>query len=177
MTLTELFLFFFKISSVTFGGGIVILGMVELEKDKLRGMNQEEIHDMVSLSASVPGPLAISIAWLVGRYYKGLMGSLVAITGAILPPFLIVLFVSPFVVKYSDVPAVRGFFNGVLAGTGAVIALVIFNNVKTALTQKLWNIAPFLFVITSMGVFKLHPLFAIAAGMAIQALHERLTAK
>ena len=32
MSLWELFVFFFRISAVTFGGGIVILGMVQLEQ-------------------------------------------------------------------------------------------------------------------------------------------------
>ena len=34
MSLWELFVFFFRISAVTFGGGIVILGMVQLEQEK-----------------------------------------------------------------------------------------------------------------------------------------------
>ena len=36
MSLLELFFFFFKISAMTFGGGIVILGIVQLEQEKRR---------------------------------------------------------------------------------------------------------------------------------------------
>lgn len=133
MSLLELFIFFFRISAVTFGGGIVILGMVQLEEEKRGDIDPEVFADMVSLAASMPGPIAVSISWLLGRYYKGLAGSLAAVFGAILPPFLIILILSPFIIKYSGVPSVMGFFRGVLAGTSAIIILVIVDNVKSAL--------------------------------------------
>lgn len=174
MSLTRLFFFFFRISAVTFGGGIVILGMVQLEEEKRGDIAPEVFADMVSLAASMPGPIAVSIAWLMGRHYKGLAGSLAAVAGAILPPFLIILFLAPFIIKYSDLPAVRGFFRGVLAGTSAIIVLVIFDNVKSALLGRWWNIVPFLLVISLIGVLHVHPLFAMAGVMALQFAHKRL---
>ncbi|MEG1603251.1 MAG: chromate transporter [Cloacibacillus sp.] len=173
MSLTQLFFFFFRISAVTFGGGIVILGMVQLEEEKRGDIDPEVFADMVSLAASMPGPIAVSIAWLMGRHYKGLSGSLAAVAGAVLPPFLIILFLSPFIIKYSDLPAVRGFFHGVLAGTSAIIVLVIFDNVKSALLGKWWNLVPFLLVISLIGVLHIHPLFAMAGVIALQFAHER----
>ena len=70
MSLWELFVFFFRISAVTFGGGIVILGMVQLEQEKRGDIDPEVFADMVSLAASMPGPIAVSISWLMGRHYK-----------------------------------------------------------------------------------------------------------
>uniref|UniRef100_UPI003AB1431A chromate transporter n=1 Tax=Cloacibacillus evryensis TaxID=508460 RepID=UPI003AB1431A len=169
--------FFFKISAVTFGGGIVILGMVQLEDEKRRDIAPEVFADMVSLAASMPGPIAVSIAWLMGRHYRGLAGSLTAVAGAILPPFLIILMLSPFIIKYSDVPAVMGFFRGVLAGTSAIIVLVIIDNVKNALLGKWWNLVPYLMVISLIGVFDLHPLLIMVVVIAMQFVHERVTAR
>ena len=176
MSLLELFVFFFRISAVTFGGGIVILGMVQLEEEKRRDIDPEVFADMVSLAASMPGPIAVSISWLMGRHYRGLIGSFVAVAGAILPPFLIILFLSPFIIKYSDVPAVKGFFRGVLAGTSAII-LVIIDNVKNALLGKWWNLVPYLLVISLIGVLNLHPLLVMAAVIAMQFIHEKVTLK
>lgn len=173
MTLTELFLFFFRISAVTFGGGIVILGMVQLEQEKRGDIDPEEFADMVSLAASMPGPIAVSISWLLGRHYKGLAGSVTAVLGAILPPFMIVLLLSPIILKYSGVPAVQGFFRGVLAGTGAIISTVVFDNVKTTLSAGWWNLVPFALVVAMIGVFKIHPLIAMSLVIAVQILRER----
>lgn len=174
MTLWQLFIFFFRISAVTFGGGIVILGMVQLEQERRKDIDAEEFADMVSLAASMPGPIAVSIAWLMGRHYKGLKGSMTAVAGAVLPPFLIVLILSPFVLKYSDIPQVRGFFRGVLAGTGAIITTVIFDNVKATLKSSAWNIIPIAAVVSLIGIFKIHPFTAMALVIALQFAREKL---
>lgn len=174
MTLFELFVFFFRISAVTFGGGIVILGIIQLEQDKRQDIDKEEFADMLSLAASMPGPIAVSISWLLGRHYKGFSGSIVAVLGAILPPFIVVLVLSPFILKYSGLPLVQGFFRGVLAGTGAIITIVIFENVKTTLSSGLWNIVPFAAVIGMIGVFHIEPLVSMVAVFALQLARERI---
>ncbi len=177
MSLFELFMFFFKISAITFGGGIVILGMVQLEEEKRKDIDPGEFADMVSLAASMPGPIAVSISWLMGRYYRGFIGSLVAVLGAILPPFIIVLLLSPFILRYSNVPAVQGFFRGVLAGTSAIITIVIFDNVKTTLSTGWWNVVPFAMVIAMIGVFKIHPLISMSAVIALQIFREKIISR
>ena len=113
----------------------------------------------------------------MGRHYKGLAGSLAAAAGAVLPPFLIILFLSPLIIKYSDVPAVMGFFRGVLAGTSAIILLVIIDNVKGALWGKWWNLVPYLLVISTIGVFHVHPFAAMAGVLALQYARERAAAR
>lgn len=174
ITLWQLFMLFFRVSAVTFGGGIVILGMVKLEVEKRRDISQEELDDMVSLAGSVPGPIAVSISWLFGRRQRGLPGALAAVTGAILPPFLIVLFLSPFILKYSGVPAVQGFFKGVLCGTSALIFITIFGHVRGTLAASLWNAVPYAAVIVMIGVLQIHPFAAMVAAMAMQVVRERV---
>ena len=177
MSLAELFFFFFRISAVTFGGGIVILGMVQLEEEKRKDIDPDEFDDMVSLAASMPGPIAVSISWLFGRHYKGLAGSIAAVAGAVAPPFFILLALSPVILRYSDVSAVQGFFRGVLAGASAIIATVVFDNVKKTLTSRWWNVVPFALVIAMIGVFKIHPLAAMICAIALQFARERAAAK
>ena len=173
MSLLELFFFFFRISAVTFGGGIVILGMVQLEAEKRGDIGREELVDMISLAASMPGPLAVSISWLVGVRYRGFWGGVAAVLGAILPPFIIILLLSPLILKYSSLPAVRGFFRGVLAGTGAIIASVVFDNTKKTLSAGWFGFVPFIAVMAMIGVFHIHPFFAILASIALQLAAEK----
>lgn len=174
MTTLQLFLFFFRISAVTFGGGIVILGMVQLEIDKRDDISQCEYSDMVSLAASVPGPLAVSIAWLLGKHFGGIKGSISAVVGAVLPPFIIILLLSPIILKYSDVPSVQGFFKGILAGTGAIITMVVFENVRATLSCGWWNLLPFLIVVALIGVFGLHPLLSMFVAFTVHVMRERM---
>lgn len=177
ITLWQLFILFFKVSAVTFGGGIVILAMIKLEVEKRKNMSQEELEDMISLVGSVPGPMAVSMSWLFGYSQQGLPGALAALAGAILPPFLIVLFLSPIVLEYSGVPAVQGFFKGVLCGVSALIVITIFGHVKGTLTAGLWNLLPFAAVIIFIGVFRIHPFAAMLMAMALQIVRERVLLK
>jgi chromate transporter len=174
MTIIHLFFFFFRISAVTFGGGIVILGMVKLGIADRQDISEGEFSDMVSLAASVPGPLAVSIAWLLGRYYRGLKGSMAAVAGAVLPPFVIILILSPIILKYSGTPEVQGFFKGVLAGTGAIITMVVFDNVRSTLSCGWWNIVPFVVVIALIGIFGINPLLSMLAAFLVQLTREKL---
>ncbi|HPX03847.1 MAG TPA: chromate transporter [Synergistaceae bacterium] len=175
MNAFQLFFFFFRISAVTFGGGIVILGMVKLGLADRDDITEAEFSDMLSLAASVPGPLAVSIAWLLGRHYRGLKGSLAAVAGAVLPPFLIVLALSPVILAYSDEPRIQGFFKGVLAGTGAIITTVVFDNVRSTLMSGWWNVVPFAVVVVLIGLFGVHPLISMLAAFSLQMIRERLT--
>lgn len=177
MTILQLFFFFFRISAVTFGGGLVILGMVKLGIDDRNDISDSEFSDMLSLAASVPGPLAVSIAWLLGRHYRGLKGGMAAVAGAVLPPFLIILVLSPIIIKYSGTPEVQGFFKGVLAGTGAIITMVVFDNVRSTLSCGWWNIVPFGIVIALIGVFGINPLLSMLAAFLFQLMRERLAVR
>ena len=70
-----------------------------------------------------------------------------------------------------------GFFRGVLAGTSAIILLVIIDNVKGALWGKWWNFVPYLLVISTIGVFHVHPFAAMAGVLALQYARERAAAR
>ena len=177
MTLFELFFFFFRISIITFGGGLVILSMVQMEEEKRKNINPEEFADMVSLAAFMPGSITASISWLIGKHYRGILGGFVSVLGAILPPFLIVLLLSPFVLKYSECSYVQGFFRGVLTGTGAIIVVVVFNNVKNTLSSQWWNVVPYLLTIALIWKFSMHPLFAMAIVLSVQFAKDRMISK
>ena len=174
MNLLQLFFFFFRISAVTFGGGIAILGMVKLGLAERKDITELEFSDMLSLAASVPGPLAVSMAWLLGKHYRGIKWSIAAVAGAVIPPFLIVLFLSPIILRYSGTPQVQGFFKGVLAGTGAIITMAVFENVRSTLSSGWWNIVPAALVILMIGFLGIHPLLSMLAAFSVQMIRQRL---
>lgn len=174
MSIWELFLFFFKISAVTFGGGLVILGIIEIEQEKRQDIAPEKFTDMISLAGSMPGPIAVSIAFLLGDYYQGRKGAIVSVLGVILPPFCIILVLSPFIIKYAHMPAVQGFFKGVLAATAALITMTVTKNVTNTLKTNLWNLIPFILVIAMIGLFNIHPLVAMIIAFAINIAREKV---
>jgi chromate transporter len=93
-TLGQLFTFFFKAGSLTFGSGLVIVPFLEKGLVQQTGwLNGREFFVAVAVGMLSPGPVVIT-ATLVGYLVAGFWGSLVATVGIFLPSFLLILFVA-----------------------------------------------------------------------------------
>lgn len=80
-----LFLTFFKIGSFSFGGGYAMLPFIQQEFiNKYNFISSKEFLDLLALSQSTPGPIAINSATFVGYKISGFWGSLAASIGVIL---------------------------------------------------------------------------------------------
>ena len=90
----DLFLTFFKIGALTFGGGWAMISLLEKDiVDKHKWLTKEEFVDLLAISQSLPGIMAVNVAISVGNKLTGLKGSIMAALGTILPSFLIILFI------------------------------------------------------------------------------------
>ena len=65
--LCELFLSTLKISSTTFGGGFVIVPLLKKRfVDELGWLEEDEVLDLIAISQSSPGPIAVNASVLIG---------------------------------------------------------------------------------------------------------------
>jgi chromate transporter len=169
MSPMALFLMFFKISAVTFGGGIAILAMAKTELRK-RGFPEEEMSDIAALATSMPGPIATSSAWLAGRKIAGIPGALASVAGILVPPFSAILILSGFVMGHRDSVLLAAFFKGVLCAVAALVATLVWGEVKRSLVGKArWiNFLPYALVIALILWAGLHPLVAMACGVGLR---------
>lgn len=122
----ELFLSFLKIGTFTFGGGY---GMVSVVRDEVINngwLTDSEFMDMIAVSESTPGPMAVNIATFVGASQAGLPGALVATFGVILPSFIIILLLAAAVRNLLKYAGVNAFLTGVRP---AVIAMILSTGV------------------------------------------------
>ena len=118
-----LFLTFFKIGAFTFGGGYAMIPIIEKEMcEKHKWLKGEEILDIFAISESTPGPIAINSATFVGYRVAGVLGSMCATFGVVLPSFIIISLISLVLKEFSQYEIVKFAFNGIRAG---VLALVI----------------------------------------------------
>lgn len=119
----ELFLVFFKIGAFTFGGGVAMIPFMEKEVvEKKKWIDKDVLLDIVVVSESTPGPIAINAATFIGYKTAGFFGSMFATLGVVLPSFIIILGLS-FCLEYVwTVPVVQFALRGIRAG---VLALVV----------------------------------------------------
>jgi len=133
MICLKLFLAFFEIGALSFGGGYGMLSLIR-EKVLLYGwLGEDEFLNLVAISEATPGPIAINMATFVGSEQGGFWGALCATLGAILPSFLLVLIIVAFIKNLLKYRGVAAFLKGVRP---AVVGLIV----ATAATMLLQNL-------------------------------------
>ena len=87
----ELFVSFFKVGLLTFGGGYAMLPMLQREVVEKRGwITEEQILDCYAIGQCTPGVIAVNTATYVGMLQAGPLGAACATLGVIFPSLLII---------------------------------------------------------------------------------------
>ena len=128
--LLKLFLTFFEIGAVSFGGGYGMISLIR-EKVLLHGwLSEAEFLSFIAVSESTPGPLAVNMATFIGSSQGGVLGALCATLGVVLPSFFIILLIAALIHDLLKYAGVEAFLSGVRP---CVVALIL----STALTMGL----------------------------------------
>ena len=119
----QLFLTFMKIGVVTFGGGYAMIPIIENEiAEKKKWISSDDLLEVVAISETTPGPIAICAATFIGWHIGGFFGAFCATFGVVLPSFVIIYLISLFLRAFEEVQIVKYAFFGIRAG---VLALLI----------------------------------------------------
>ena len=120
--LWNLFLTFFRIGAFTFGGGYAIISVIEnICVEKKHWITHEDLVNVTVIAESTPGPVAINCATFVGYKQKGLLGSIAATLGVVLPSFIIIWAISMFLERFLEIAWVASAFRGVRVAVGLLI--------------------------------------------------------
>lgn len=83
-------IFFYRVGSLVFGGGHVVLPLLERELVPNGFLSEEMFLAGYGAAQAVPGPL-FTFSSFLGQASSGLMGALVATIGIFLPSFLLLI--------------------------------------------------------------------------------------
>ena len=136
MIYLKLFLTFFKIGAFTFGGGYAMFPLIQEEVLKNAWLTEEMLIDFVAVSESTPGPFAVNISTYIGSELGGLLGSICATLGVVLPSFIIILIVAKFFMKFKESKVIKGIMSGLKP---CVIGLIGSAIISMALTVFIPN--------------------------------------
>ncbi len=118
----RLFIIFFKIGAFTFGGGYAMIPLIQRETvETYHLIDESDILDIVAIAESTPGPIAINSATFIGYQAAGVLGSLAATFGVVLPSFVVILLISFFLRQFMEYRLIRYAFAGIRAGVMALI--------------------------------------------------------
>ena len=177
----DLFLTFFKIGLFTFGGGYAMISIIEdICVAKKAWISHEEMMNMTVIAESTPGPIAINCATYIGHKQGGLMGSVIATVGIVLPSFMIIYLISGVLDHFLEIPLVASAFKGIKIGVGVLILRVAVTMLrkmqKKPLPRILAGIACVLMLVSNLLSVKISSitlmLFAGAISLGIFLFQE-----
>ena len=129
--LWQIFVTFFKIGAFTFGGGYAMIPLIQKETVDNHGwVTDEDILEIIAIAESTPGPIAINSATFVGYRTCGVMGSVVATLGVVLPSFVLIYAISFVLRQFQELKAVQYAFQGIRAGVVALLCKALWGMYK-----------------------------------------------
>jgi chromate transporter len=124
VTLPGLFWVFFKIGSVLFGSGYVLLAFLRADLvQRLHWLTEAQLIDAITAGQVTPGPV-FTTATFIGYLLSGPWGAVVATVGIFLPAFIFVAISGPLVPRLRASPTAGAFLDGVNVASLALIAVV-----------------------------------------------------
>ena len=122
MIYLKLFWQFLQIGLFTFGGGYAMIAFIWEKALAYGWLTEEELLNMIAVSESTPGPIAVNMATFVGSSQGGALGAVVATLGVVLPSFLAILLIAAALRNVMKRGGVQAFLGSVRP---CVIALIL----------------------------------------------------
>ncbi|WP_040951675.1 chromate transporter [Gorillibacterium massiliense] len=171
--LGEVFLSFLKIAPVTFGGGYAVIPAIEQEVvEKRKWLEEQETADVLAVSQSIPGAIAINSATFIGYKIARIPGAIAAMLGMLLPTFLIVIGLCAVFLHIQDSPKAAAAFKAIKA---SIVALIVYAGLKiarSAIFDKT-TLCTVLATTLLMVVTGMNPVFVMLSGIAVGILQVK----
>jgi chromate transporter len=166
--IVEIFLGFFSVSVIGFGGVLPWARWLAVEQRKW--LTPAEFNEAMALCQFLPGGNIINFSVVVGSKYCGVPGAIAGVVGLMIGPFFIMIGMASLYARFSEVPGVVGMLNGMsAAGAGLVTAMTI----KMALELK-EEYVPLLFAVAgfvAVGLFRVPLVYAIGVLAPLSILY------
>lgn len=176
-----LFLEFFKMGALTFGGGYAMIPFIEETVLSHGWMTTRELVDFIAISESTPGAFAVNISTYVGSEVGGLLGALCATAGLVLPPFIVIILIAKIYDRFKRSAIVQGAMLGLKSTVvGLIGATVLSVGIEIFFSEGInFDVLKTANFYVSLGIFavslflllykKLNPILiiAISAGLGI----------
>lgn len=159
--LIELFISIFKIGAFTFGGGYAMIPLIEEEVVKNKGwLSKEEFVDILVVSQSLPGAVAVNTSIFLGYKISGMLGAITALLAVVLPSFFIILLIAMFFIQFRSNYYVNAAFKGITAAV-PILVLVGAVSLSKGLEKNIRTLITIIIALVALIFFDIHPVIVI----------------
>ncbi|SFA85408.1 chromate transporter [Clostridium frigidicarnis] len=169
-----MFFSFFKIGAFTFGGGYAMIPLIEEEVvNSKKWVSKEEFSDLIAISQSFPGALAVNSCIFIGYKIGGFIGAIFALLGVVLPSFFIILVIAVFFLNFRSNLIVDKCFKGINAAVPVLVLIAVQSLSKSIDKKNLTNWIILILTIILIGIFDIHPVIIIICSALYGAIFLR----
>lgn len=143
---------YYRVGSLVFGGGHVVLPMLQREV----ALSPDVFLAGYGAAQAVPGPL-FTLASFLGHATAGIPGALVATFAIFLPSFLMVIGILPFWSAIRSKAGIQNALKGVNAGVVGILLAALYDPVFTSSVKESSDFIIVLVTFTVLFVFKWAP--------------------
>jgi chromate transporter len=161
--LRDLFLAFAKLGVTSFGGGLTGWMMHEIVRRR-RWLNEEEFLTGLAMAQALPGVNVVNLPIWIGYRMCGSLGALVAASGVIVPPMIIVTIMAA---CYSWLARYNATHLALQGAAAVAVGLSLSMGLRAARRQikRLWPACILVTVFAAVGLLNL-PMYAVVLAMA-----------
>ncbi|WP_456276621.1 chromate transporter [Bacillus sp. AK128] len=171
----HLFLAFFRVGMLGYGGGPSSIPLVHKEVvDKYKWMNEDDFADVLALGNTLPGPIATKMAGYIGYRVAGVLGMINAVLATIVPTIILMIVLLTFLSSYKDLAWVSGMSKAVVPIVGVMLASLTWDFFKKSKETLGWLYA-IIIVIASLVLIEflhIHPAIIIGSLLAFALLKK-----
>lgn len=154
---------FYRSGSFVFGGGHVVLPLLEKEFVPTGWMSEEAFLAGYGVTQAVPGPLFTFAAYL-GTVMNGWQGGVVATVAIFLPAFLLVIGALPFWDQLRNHPKITGAIMGMNAAVIGILIAALYSPIWTSSILEVKDFALAVILFSMLSYWKLPPWIIVVTG-------------
>lgn len=161
----DLFLAFFRVGILGYGGGPSSIPLVHKEVvDKYKWMDSDEFGDILALGNALPGPIATKMAGYIGYRVGGTLGMLNALAATMIPTIILMIILLTTLNSYKDQPWVKGMADAVVPVVAVMLAVLTWDFIKKSGKSKLgwaWTAIALIASLVLLQILNIHPAILI----------------
>ncbi|PID14652.1 ChrA protein [Sporosarcina sp. P34] len=154
---------FYRSGALVFGGGHVVLPLLEQELVPVGWIGSESFLAGYGATQAVPGPLFTFAAYL-GAVMNGWQGGLFATVAIFLPAFLLIVGALPFWDALRNHPKIKGAVMGVNAAVIGILLSALYNPIWTSSILRAEDFALAAILFSMLTFWKMPPWLVVLAG-------------
>ena len=161
--LLDLYWTFFKIGSITFGGGLAMLPILERElSEKKHWTTNDELLDYYAIGQSTPGVIAVNVSTFIGYKRAGVIGGIIGTAGIVTPSIIVITLIAQFISNFEDIVWVQKAMKGINVAVAALLTYAVSGFARKTV-KNWWNALFYVAAFSAIFFFNVNSLIVIAS--------------